>query len=323
MTTELLDVMDDRNPMYDPSDPRGVAAPDDPHADPGVDDTLSSEDYPAQREERDRYTCKQCDGEVPPTEDYCSDCARKTFASDRAASRYGVHEHAAGATVSREWTLDRVVAAVIADDHAHTASIAGEVALKERTEFPWTTATDTQLTLLSEVDGEVPSPIDRGYEAVPDIVRADSDAGQQLLADLVADMNDRADDVPQLYTEFGNPIDDWETVADLQERFSEGYWIVTGVVRQKDYAFPDLEDDVTAIKTCEDCGATKHVYTGQDQPDDVPSRVWICMTCGSTQNGDPPDRNGRTNPFEQPSEKDHTDVMEVYKENHGHYPFEE
>ena len=265
----------------------------------------------------------QCDREISPTDDYCSDCARKTFASDRAASRYGTREHAAGATVTHEWTLDRVVAAAVADDHIHTARIVGEVALKERAEFPWTTAIDTQLTLLSDVDGEVPSPIDRGYEAVPDIVRASSDTGQQQLVDLVADMRDRDDDTVQLYTEFGKPIEDWETVADLQERFGEDYWIVTGVVRQNDYAFPDVEDEVTATKACEECGTGKHIYTGQDRPDDVPVDVWMCTHCGASQNGDPPDRNGRANPFEQPSEKDHTDMMEAYKEKHCHYPFEE
>jgi len=324
MTTESLGVMDDRNPMYDPSDPRGVAVPADPHADPGADDTLSSEEYPFQNQERDRHTCKQCEQEIPPTDDYCSDCSRIAFASNRSASRYGVREADAGAaTVTREWTLDRVVAAVIADDHEHTASIAGDVALKNRSEFQWTTSRDTQLTLLSDVDGEVPSPIDRGYEAVPDIVQASSDAGQQLLADLAEDMNDCDDHIPQLYTEFGNPIDDWETVVDLQERFGEDYWLVTGVVRQKDYAFPDLEDDVTAIKACEDCGATKHIHTGQNRPDTIPAGVWMCTQCGTIQDGKLPNNNERANPFEQPSEKAHADTMEAYKEKHGCYPFEE
>ncbi|WP_229123101.1 hypothetical protein [Halapricum desulfuricans] len=182
----------------------------------------------------------------------------------RATARCGSRSPASGATVSREWTFDRVVAAVVTDEHRYTASIAGQVTPKKRSEFEWSTSTGTQLTLISDFGGNVPSPTDHGYEALPDIVRARSDPGQQLLADLAADMQDRDDESPQLYTEFGKPIDDRETTLDLEERFGKAYWIITGVIWQQDYAFPDLEDKVTAIKACKHCGSTKHVYTGQD-----------------------------------------------------------
>ena len=156
MTTESLDVMDDRNPMDDPSDPRGGAAPDDPHAGDDTHETLSSPDYAGSAGGRtDRHTCTKCDREIPPTDEYCSDCSRKAFAPDRAASRYGSRSLAPGATVTREWTLDRVVAATVDDEYEHTASIIGKVSLQERAEFAWTTASDTQLTLIRDFDGAV------------------------------------------------------------------------------------------------------------------------------------------------------------------------
>jgi len=324
MTTESIDRMDDRNPGYDSSDPRGVAAPPDPHAHPEAEDSLSSETYPAQRENRNWHTCNQCDREVAPSDDFCSDCSRKTFASDRSNARYGSRSLTQGARVTRDWTLDRVVAAVVANQCKHTARIAGEVALKKRVESQWETSTDTKLTLVSNFDGKVPSPIGEDYDSILDIAKASSDAGQQLLADLAADMQDQGDDAPQLYSEFGKAIDDWDTAEDLQERFGEEYWIISGVVRQRDFAFSDIDQAATAVKICKECGPAKHVYTGQDRPDDVPIGVWMCMTCGVARDSDTSDSNDHSTSdtlFEE--HESHEAHMKRYWEQHGYYPFEE
>jgi hypothetical protein len=180
-----------------------------------------------------------------------------------------------------------VIGAVVSAPGREVAKTAGEVAISSRETDQLTDADDTQVTQISEFEGEPPFPIGRGYESLPGVVEANSETGQQLLADLVKHVRFDDNRRPQIYDEYGDPLDGWETEENLQTRFdAEDTWIVTAVVRQ----LVDKEDKSTDRPTMEKlcsgiCARTKHVFTGSTPKAGEEPDVWKCTRCGSTQPG--------------------------------------
>jgi len=258
---------------------------------PESDDTLENpRDYPDKPMggHADDRTCKDCDTRVPPHRQYCQLCGPTEIPSaeiNRGSKSAG---RDSGSNASFELTLDRVVATVVDAPSKTPAVPVAEIAIGKRADDTTSQAVDTSFTPIRDFDGEPPYPIGREYDELPAIARTDSEAGQQLLADLAADIQDADDDRPQLYDEYGEPITDWETAEDLQSRFAEAErWIVTAVVRQK---IPTSSDDQRSqLRDCVGrCRKTTHKFTGDNPDGAVMPNVWKCTRCGAAH---PPDQH--------------------------------
>ena len=286
------------------------------------DDSLPKNDYPDEPMERDRSAsvCKRCGARIKTRRETCGDCADQ---EDPELST--IPRESPGSTSSGElthgWMLDRVVAATVDASTEDLAAVLGSIAIEERMGDVLDDSKGTDIIQIRDFDGNPPYPIGRDFDALPGVVRADSDVGQQLLADLASAVLDGADGRPQLYTEYGEPISDWETVAELQERYvdAEDVWIVTAVIRQ---LVPEStnEERTDRMRCVGGCGSTVHVHTGENPGQNERPNHWKCKKCGALQAAD-----GYQATYNGLDEDEflHQRALENYREEHGHYPFED
>jgi hypothetical protein len=268
----------------DEDDPRGVAAPPDPHGD---EETGVGRDGQYEGATRESNHCERCGDMIRPAKTYCQSCRDDTMLEE-AGFEEPPSEHEESEPVS--WSFERVGIAVVDAELDLIASAKGKSALKLRADLPSLPVDakkDDSVDGVDDIDGEPHEVLQRDWPHLEESSELETKHGEQI-ARTALDKHDPSDH-PTLYDEAGMPLQGVSTIADLKTIVDgDSAWLVPGFL----YSLPPDgsgdEDAPSSRRVSKEkllCmrsnDQTVHVYETKEDGMDW----WECQECGKWRPG--------------------------------------
>lgn len=330
------------NPEFDPADLRGAASSD-PKTSRDNGDRRRG-DYPTRSTEGSNR-CNSCSRTIPTEEQQCPFCATA-----------GVTDSPAEGQSDEEWTLGRVIVAVVNANSTYHARALGVAALSIADNL--VAGPDTShgaVKPVADFETEPASYLTEGWPSLPATAPLTDEIGRKVLAAAGTQTDWAADDTtPVIYREDGTPIlDENEFDSLLADSAETSYWVVPGLVQRYD-APPDVDaliehfegatiEHQFACRVCQ--AATAHTYVGVDGVATHPytgRAIWVCQDCGHPRH-EPAAADARLDLRDRPALSEHSSVsspdathremvaiqaqefdaqIAAYRERHDRYPWQ-
>jgi hypothetical protein len=277
--------------MDEKEDPRGVAAPPDPHA--GEKEGVGrGGHYSGSTREADE--CERCGETITPENTYCQRC-RTEKDMEEHGHKDTPTEHSGLEPITR--TSNGIGVAVVEANLDLVATAKGKAALKNRADMPdLPVGAEKHETVdgVDDIDGEPHEVLQDDWPPLKEAVELSSSHGEQI-AGAALENHDPEESVA-FYDETGKPLKDISTISDLESVVDEGeVWLVPGFLYELDReqtgeSTADSKRRNKAKKPkmmqCVRCGEkTTHIHRTVDDG----MNFWECRDCNKWRPGPSPD----------------------------------